>query len=419
MPFDLKNPSAKEILVIGGGAAGLAIIYMYMQKKKAPAAATPSSAAPAATSATASDGAPFTGTAMRASGAPSTGNAFTDAIQSTPVSTALSPTGTVTTSSKAATPKVPVLHASQGASAILGSPSVSAASVPAAATSLGSAVSTTAAQVYQALTKAGLLPYQAAGVLGNIQNESTFRTEVAAMDTNGKMSYGLIQWNAGSYPNASQYVTGNAAKDLQTQAAAIVNLFRTHNIGGTTAAQVAGNWAAQVEVCQGCQPGGSQWTQRVANATAIFQQVVSGAFNAPKAKSQPATAATNTNAFPGGLAAEQKWWAAHPNATSYGGPGSGVSAATAKQIAGLFPTVKPGAKATTPAGIGKGLTGSIRPKAKPKPLTRTQLSSIGKNLFGGVTRLAAYITPRKAPPKVNQAAASRQAAERRIGIRAV
>jgi hypothetical protein len=402
MPFDLKNPSAKEILVIGGGAAGLAIIYMYMQKKKAPAAATPSSAAPAATSATASDGAPFTGTAMRASGAPSTGNAFTDAIQSTPVSTALSPTGTVTTSSKAATPKVPVLHASQGASAILGSPSVSAASVPAAATSLGSAVSTTAAQVYQALTKAGLLPYQAAGVLGNIQNESTFRTEVAAMDTNGKMSYGLIQWNAGSYPNASQYVTGNAAKDLQTQAAAIVNLFRTHNIGGTTAAQVAGNWAAQVEVCQGCQPGGSQWTQRVANATAIFQQIVSGAFNAPKAKAQPATApqpvtASNLRRFLSGA--------------------TGTKAATAPQISAMFPTIKPAANVTP----------IIQPKAAVKPVAKPVIRATKPKVTGysaasrfGLTIQATAAAVRRvvAPPKVNRQAAATATAQNRIGIRA-
>jgi hypothetical protein len=94
-----------------------------------------------------------------------------------------------------------------------------------------------------------------------------------------------------------------------------------------------------------------------------------------------------------------------------------VNAASAKQIEGLFPTVKPGAKATMPAGVGKGLTGSIKPKAKPKPLSKSQLSSIGDRLSGGVTRLVAYIT--KPAPKVNKQAAATAKAQNRIGIRAV
>lgn len=133
-------------------------------------------------------------------------------------------------------------------------------------------------QIYQALTAAGMSQIQAAGVMGNMQNESDFNVESAAMDTNGAMSYGLIQWNAASYPNASSLVTGNASKDLTDQ----VN-FILHNTSGTgqglqgsTAAQVAGNWANFVEICQGCTPGGAQNVQRQQNADTILQQIQSG-----------------------------------------------------------------------------------------------------------------------------------------------
>lgn len=133
-------------------------------------------------------------------------------------------------------------------------------------------------EIYQALTGAGLSQVQAAGVMGNIQNESDFNIESAAMDSNGAMAYGLISWNAASYPNASSLVTGNVSKDLANQ----VN-FLLHNTSGTgqglqgsTAAQVAGNWANFVEVCQGCTPGGAQNVQRQNNANAILAQAQSG-----------------------------------------------------------------------------------------------------------------------------------------------
>lgn len=137
-------------------------------------------------------------------------------------------------------------------------------------------------QIYQALAKAGLSQNQAAGVMGNIQNESDFNVESAAMDSNGAMSYGMIQWNAASYPNAGSLVTGNSTRDLANQ----VN-FLLHNTAGTgqglqgsSAAQVAGNWANFVEICQGCTPGGAQNVQRQQNATNILGQIQSGNWGA-------------------------------------------------------------------------------------------------------------------------------------------
>lgn len=143
---------------------------------------------------------------------------------------------------------------------------------------MADAMATVEQEIYQALTAAGLSQVQAAGVMGNMQNESDFNIESAAMDTNGAMSYGLISWNQASYPGASSLVTGNPAKDLADQ----VN-FLLHDTSGTsqglqgsTAAQVAGNWANFVEVCQGCTPGGAQNIQRQENASAILQKAQSG-----------------------------------------------------------------------------------------------------------------------------------------------
>jgi Phage tail lysozyme len=133
-------------------------------------------------------------------------------------------------------------------------------------------------QIWDAMTKAGYSANQAAGIMGNMENESSFNQEAAALDTNGKMSVGLIQWNEASYPNAGSLVTGNASKDLAAQIAAL----KTGTAGvasglqGSTAAQVAGNWAQYVEVCAGCQPGGSQYSQRQANAAQILSEAQSG-----------------------------------------------------------------------------------------------------------------------------------------------
>lgn len=195
-------------------------------------------------------------------------------------------------------------------------------------------------QIYQALTAAGFSKNQAAGVMGNMQNESDFNVESAALDSNGAMSYGLIQWNAASYPNASSLVTGNAQKDLANQ----VN-FLLHNTSGTgqglqgqTASEVAGNWAQFVEVCNGCQPGGAQWLQRQANANAILGQINSGNWGAGGAGVSGTQNAQTTGIFnSGGLIFPFDIPSILGNLL--GGPGS--------QAGGLT------------AGIGEGIAGGL------------------------------------------------------------
>lgn len=127
-------------------------------------------------------------------------------------------------------------------------------------------------QVYNALIAAGFNRSQAAGIMGNAQNESAFNTE--AVGDQGT-SFGLLQWHLPGYPFARSLVTGNPEQDLRAQIPHIVDAARGLNLTGS-AGQVAGTWAADFERCVGCQPGGDQYNQRVANATRIYQQAVTG-----------------------------------------------------------------------------------------------------------------------------------------------
>ena len=113
-------------------------------------------------------------------------------------------------------------------------------------------------EVYDALTGKGFSMTQAAGIMGNIQNESSYNQEAVG---DGGTSFGLVQWHEPSYPFAPGLVTGNLARDLANQMDHILTAARGVNMGGT-AADVAGNWAAEFERCDGCQPGGPQYISR-------------------------------------------------------------------------------------------------------------------------------------------------------------
>lgn len=131
--------------------------------------------------------------------------------------------------------------------------------------------------VYNALTARGFSLDQAAGIMGNIAHEdSDFSPETHALDTNGFWSYGLVQWNQGSYPNANRFVTGNPQRDLRAQISAIVRAWKSAGITATTPAGIAGEWAANFERCEGCQPGGQQYTERQASAVQIAQAARTG-----------------------------------------------------------------------------------------------------------------------------------------------
>lgn len=127
-------------------------------------------------------------------------------------------------------------------------------------------------EVYDALTGKGFDMAQAAGIMGNIQNESGFNQEAIG---DAGQSFGLVQWYTPSYPFAPSLVTGNLAADLANQMDHIVNAAHGLNMSGT-AQEVAGRWSADFERCVGCQPGQAQYASRVANAARIFTQAQSG-----------------------------------------------------------------------------------------------------------------------------------------------
>jgi hypothetical protein len=127
-------------------------------------------------------------------------------------------------------------------------------------------------EVYDALTGKGFSMAQAAGIMGNIQNESGYNQEAVG---DGGTSFGLVQWHVPGYPFAPGLVTGNLDADLSRQMGYIVQASHGVDMRGSAEA-VAGAWASQFERCVGCQPGGAQYASRVANAGRIFTQAQTG-----------------------------------------------------------------------------------------------------------------------------------------------
>ena len=132
----------------------------------------------------------------------------------------------------------------------------------------------TARQLYDALRQVGFNRSQAVGLMANAFHESGFDQE--AVNPAGPASgVGLFQWQTTDFPAARGYVTGNPARDLQTQVQAIKSDVRHLNLGGS-AQQVAGTVAADFERCAGCQPGGPQYDARTATAGSLWKQAESG-----------------------------------------------------------------------------------------------------------------------------------------------
>jgi hypothetical protein len=117
-------------------------------------------------------------------------------------------------------------------------------------------------QVYDALTAQGASSIQALGIMSNIINESGFNA--GAVGDQGS-SFGLVQ----QHGNYGYLITGNTIADVNAQVSLIKSLGGFQAASGATSADAAGNFAASYERCVGCQPGGAQWSQRVANASTV------------------------------------------------------------------------------------------------------------------------------------------------------
>lgn len=132
------------------------------------------------------------------------------------------------------------------------------------------------ADIWKELIRQGASSTEAAGIMGNMIMESSLNVESAAMDSNGAMAYGLVSWNAASYPHASTLVTGNPQQDLTSQVTFLAQTGGFRAARGATASQAGGNFAANYERCQGCQPGGVPWKERAANAVKMLAASKSG-----------------------------------------------------------------------------------------------------------------------------------------------
>lgn len=130
--------------------------------------------------------------------------------------------------------------------------------------------------IWDALLRSGASAVQAAGIMGNMIAESSLNPE-AINSAGPQAGVGLVQWQTTDYP-AVPMPTGNTDADIQSQVAFLAQTGGLQAASGTTVAETAGNFAANYERCSSCQPGGSQYTQRIANAQQVASWASSGSW---------------------------------------------------------------------------------------------------------------------------------------------
>jgi hypothetical protein len=133
------------------------------------------------------------------------------------------------------------------------------ASIPAKVTLNTEELLNNAKYIKEFLKSQGLTKEQSAGIMGNIQAESSFNPSSKFDDLNGYPSYGLIQWNA---RYTSPNLVGNT---VESQMKALFDTNITPNISKylsevkskptETADMYAYIFAKDVEICFGCNEG--------------------------------------------------------------------------------------------------------------------------------------------------------------------
>lgn len=131
--------------------------------------------------------------------------------------------------------------------------------------------------IYQALLSQGANTMEAVAIMANMWFESEWNPESSGIDSNGKRSVGLVQWN--NNPTAQGLLTGNPAQDIASQVAYLV---QTGGIQATGPASdvgtAASNFAHNYEKCAACgyQGGTGQLTSRANYAIGLLPLVTSG-----------------------------------------------------------------------------------------------------------------------------------------------
>jgi hypothetical protein len=111
-----------------------------------------------------------------------------------------------------------------------------------------------------------------AGVMGNIQKESGFNQTVKHLDTNGVYSYGLIQWNEGTYPNMFQSLGTTVVSQMTKLVDGYTSNFQKYvtqarQTTGIDAYAAAFLFAKVVEICAFCYK-----TIEIYNADRVYNQ---------------------------------------------------------------------------------------------------------------------------------------------------
>jgi hypothetical protein len=151
--------------------------------------------------------------------------------------------------------------------------------------------------IWKALRANGASAIQAAAIMGNMISESSLNVETGyggnTIDSNGYPVYGLVSWNAESYPSAASLVTGQPQQDLDAQVKFLAQTGGFKAASGSTVTEAAGNFAANYERCALCggagSSGTSQKTARQAQANEVAGWAQSG--NWPEAADQATTSA--------------------------------------------------------------------------------------------------------------------------------
>lgn len=144
---------------------------------------------------------------------------------------------------------------------------------------------TTIAQtIYEALLFAGATPVQAAGIMGNMVQESSLDPE-----DNAPGNWGLVQWTipgAGSGIDRNQYITGNTIHDIEAQIELLKQQGGFAAASGSTAEEAAVNFMNNYE-----RPDAAlaNEARRTSAATSIFQVAQSGGWAGLSFGNSPAT----------------------------------------------------------------------------------------------------------------------------------
>ena len=151
-------------------------------------------------------------------------------------------------------------------------------------------------EIFNELIAQGASSEQAAAIMGNMTAESSLNPESSAMDSNGKLAWGLISWNNGSATYAAQQsrlLTGNVQQDIKNQVAFLISSGGLEALGSGSPQQMASNFAHTYERCAACgyQGGSGQLAVRAGYAGNIWSEAQTGRWNTSAVGSQPNTTA--------------------------------------------------------------------------------------------------------------------------------